>query len=535
MAVETGQFTHTLEQIDSAVTDVTNATGQSASLAAAITSAAESAATTATADKITLSDAFGLGTTITATSENRYDLDGILTVGRYQCGMGAAPYVDHKPEVGGNYGFSLIVYTNYTDARFVQQLRYNYGGLAGCVFERIKTGDNTWKDWYKFTGDKYPYAKTNTELQRSVMPTNLLRTQRAAMSTNGVSLTPKNDGTYILNGTASANSSFVRIGFFTDIPSSLIGKTLKLTGGISASVSLKVYTSKTGTSVYEDTGSGVTFTLTAEMLSTPYDIRASIANGTECSNVTIQPMLCVADESGDFIPYIPTNDDIRKDASRFDMHKIAGTSYIALGDSIVEYQGTSGHPHATKGFRYGYIEAIEDDFGVTCTNLGQAGHTIVDDIATLLEVDYSDASIVTIGYGVNDARLDETLGNTTDTYDAENPTFCGALNALIAKIYGDNAFCNVIVLAPIQRDVVNNFGSFTPNSNGDTLEDFANACVAVAGYNATPCIDMFHNSRINASTLSTFLSDGVHPSNFGYKVMYSAMRSTLLNLVIPKD
>ena len=47
MAVETGKFTHTLEQIDSAVTDVTNAKGQSASLSDAITAAAETAASTA--------------------------------------------------------------------------------------------------------------------------------------------------------------------------------------------------------------------------------------------------------------------------------------------------------------------------------------------------------------------------------------------------------------------------------------------------------------------------------------------------------
>lgn len=45
--IPTGSFTHTLEQIDAAVTDVTTATGESASLAAAITAAAETAATTA--------------------------------------------------------------------------------------------------------------------------------------------------------------------------------------------------------------------------------------------------------------------------------------------------------------------------------------------------------------------------------------------------------------------------------------------------------------------------------------------------------
>ena len=496
--------------------------------------------TSAQATKITsaisMSDAFGSGTNLSPTSESHVDLDTLTTVGRYQCGLSASQYVDHKPNVGANYGFSLFVYTNATSQRFFQQLRYNLAGLAGCFFERFKTSNDTWSDWYKFTGDKYPYAATNTELQRSVMPTNLLKTQRYAVLNKGVSITPTKDGTYRLNGTASAGFTVPKIGFFKDVPSSLVGKTLKLTGGISANISLRVYTSQSGsTSAYEDTGDGVTFTLTSSMLSTPYDIRLAVVNGTDCSNVVVKPMLCVEDESGAFIPYIATNDELRQDSSRFDVSKISGTSYIAIGDSIVEYQGVTGSPHPTKYFVYGYIEAIEDNYGVTCTNLGQAGHTINDDLETLLAVDYSAASIVTIGYGVNDARLALTLGTTTDTYDADNPTFCGALNALIAKIYGDNPYCNVIVLSPIQRDVVNDFGSFTPNTNGDTLEDFANACVAVAAYNATTCVDMFHNSKINAATFSTALKDGVHPNTAGYKFMYATMRSALMNMVMPKD
>ena len=51
MAVETGQFDHTLEQIDAAVTDVTNAKGQSSSLSDAITAAANAAAAAAAAGK----------------------------------------------------------------------------------------------------------------------------------------------------------------------------------------------------------------------------------------------------------------------------------------------------------------------------------------------------------------------------------------------------------------------------------------------------------------------------------------------------
>ena len=68
MAVETGQFTHSLEQIDDAVTDVTNAKGQSASLSDAITAAAESAATTAVG-ALDVSEVGGTGKYISAIKE----------------------------------------------------------------------------------------------------------------------------------------------------------------------------------------------------------------------------------------------------------------------------------------------------------------------------------------------------------------------------------------------------------------------------------------------------------------------------------
>lgn len=374
-------------------------------------------------------------------------------------------------------------------------------------------------------------AEAVEALKKSATPINLLKTQRYATLGSGVRLTPKKDGTYAMGGTATAGVFFPYIGRLSDIPVEYVGQTLKLTGGVSSNVFLQVMNGSTA--VYEDTGSGVMFTLTQAMLD--YTIRLGVKKNAVMDNVILKPMLCVNGTSANFIPYTPANEEIREDIARFNTGRLKGSSYIALGDSIVEYQGTTGNPHPTKNFVYGYIEAIEDDYGVVCTNLGAAGHTINDDLAGLLAGDYSAATIVTIGYGVNDARLDLPLGETTDTYDAQNPTFCGALNALIAKIYSDNAFCNVIVLAPIQRGVVNDFGSFTPNSNGDTLEDFANACVAVAGYNATPCVDMFHNSGINANTLSSLLKDGVHPNTSGYKRMYAAMRAALANMVMPKD
>ena len=118
---------------------------------------------------------------------------------------------------------TIYLYFQDKDALFAELVCFRLGklqeqlaGLAGCFFERFKTSNDSWSDWYKFTGDKYPYAATNTELQRSVMPTNLLKTQRYAVLNKGVSITPTKDGTYRLNGTASAGFTVPKIGFFKD-------------------------------------------------------------------------------------------------------------------------------------------------------------------------------------------------------------------------------------------------------------------------------------------------------------------------------
>lgn len=500
----------------------------SSAQAAAISTALQPGALTSYPTK---TDTFGAGTQIQATSESHYNLNNATAIGRYQCGLSVAPYVDNKPNVGGDYGFELEVYTNGVSTRLSQRLRFNEKTLAGKFFERIRYNDSSWTEWFMFSGDAYPFADTNSELQKSVKPTNLLKTQRYAALAASVHITPKPDGTYALGGTASGGTYFPAVGRLSDIPPSYVGQTLKLTGGMTDRLFLEIYNGSSA--VYTDTGSGVEFTLTQEMLA--YTVRLGVKKSVDCDGVIIKPMICVSGASSEFIPYTPTNAELRETGSRFNIGRIKGTSYLAIGDSITEYQGTTTQPHPTQNWVYGYIEAIEDDYGVTCTNLGVAGHKLIDDIAILLSGDYSSASIVTIAYGMNEAKTSSPMGDVTDTYDANNPTFCGALNTLIEKIMTDNPYCNVIVLSPNQRNVVNDFGSFTPNDNGDTLEDFANACVAVAAYRGVPCVDLFHTCGITAGNYSTMLKDGVHPSTAGYKRMYAAMRSALMNLVMPKD
>lgn len=210
---------------------------------------------------------------------------------------------------------------------------------------------------------------------------------------------------------------------------------------------------------------------------------------------------------------------------------LQGLKYYALGDSIVDYQGTTAEPYLYSGTDLqgnvhtdevvtGYIQAIEDKYGLVCTNYGVAGGTIVSQYSSLMSLDYSDVALVTIAYGVNDARTSVPLG-TVNSNDAT--TFAGALNNLLRKIYTDNPECRIIVLTPIQRLNVSDFGISTSNSNGNYLIDFVNMCKSVANKRSTKCIDMYRDCGINQTNLYYYTREGVHPLNTGYLRMTNAI------------
>lgn len=207
----------------------------------------------------------------------------------------------------------------------------------------------------------------------------------------------------------------------------------------------------------------------------------------------------------------------RIDNGSTDYSFLFGKSYFALGDSITMNSGTKAAPVTVSGqVIYGYTQAIEDRYGVVCSNKGQSGHTIVQDYSMLSGLDYSNVTFVTIGYGVNDGRLNVPLGTAGS---ADVSTFAGALGKLLQKIHTDNKDCRVLVLTPIQRLYVNGWGSYTENSNGNTLEDFAEMCKSVANHYGTDCVDLFHNCGLNEFNLSSLTVEGVHPLNKGYNRM----------------
>lgn len=221
---------------------------------------------------------------------------------------------------------------------------------------------------------------------------------------------------------------------------------------------------------------------------------------------------------------------------------LQGYNYYAMGDSIVELQGTTANPVKFGDFGYitdlqsrdisnltvsGYIQAIEERYGLVCTNFGASGHTLVQDYASLVAKDYSNVACATIGYGVNDARTGVPLGTVNST---DISTFAGALNMLLRKIYTDNPECRVLVLTPIQRLKVSDFGIADANANGNYLVDFVDMCKKVANKRSTKCVDMYRDCGINQTNLYFYTVEGVHPNNQGFGRMRNAVISALDDL-----
>jgi hypothetical protein len=80
-----------------------------------------------------------------------------------------------------------------------------------------------------------------------------------------------------------------------------------------------------------------------------------------------------------------------------------------------------------------------------------------------------------------------------------------------------------VILTPIQRLYVSNFGVATPNANGNYLVDFVDMCKKVAAKRSTKCIDMYRDSGINQTNLYFYTVEGVHPVNQGFARMRGAV------------
>ena len=173
---------------------------------------------------------------------------------------------------------------------------------------------------------------------------NKLQVTATSQTVNGVTFTVNDDGTVLINGTATATTFF---GFVQSIPSGSYILSGCPTGGGSSNYRAYIG-SGTGTILENiiDTGNGCSFTLTEDLPSNMgYYIR--IANGYTATNLLFQPMIRLATETdATFAPY-------------FNYCPIDGrteTSLVGCGKNLVNVDDVSELTiPATGNTRYGII------------------------------------------------------------------------------------------------------------------------------------------------------------------------------------
>jgi lysophospholipase L1-like esterase len=187
------------------------------------------------------------------------------------------------------------------------------------------------------------------------------------------------------------------------------------------------------------------------------------------------------------------------------------TTWVAIGDSITylnDHQDETGN-RLTKG----YMTQLTEKFpNVQYINQGHNGWTAISIAEKIETLGLVKADVYTVFLGTNDWWAGKAIG-TLDDYrqDTGAGTLHGAFRIIISKLKQLNKKAKIILMTPLQRgDFVyinsfknNAFGSYRPK-NGQSLEQFANAILAIGAYEKIPVVDLYHDSGIHQENMVNF-------------------------------
>lgn len=133
----------------------------------------------------------------------------------------------------------------------------------------------------------------------------------------------------------------------------------------------------------------------------------------------------------------------------------------------------------------------------------------------------ANGDIVIIDIGTNDWQYDWTPLGTMNSRN--NNEFYGALHNLCLGLLEKYTGKPILFFTPIKRyQTPYNVTPMDVNTNGKTLEDYANIINQVCGYYGIPVLDMNHECTLNPS-ISTqktlYVPDGTHPNKAGHAIM----------------
>lgn len=174
----------------------------------------------------------------------------------------------------------------------------------------------------------------------------------------------------------------------------------------------------------------------------------------------------------------------------------------------------------------GYQTRILEVFSFTgYLNYGYSGHSLggqtLTDTSSIINKSTSWVArdVYTMESITNDFKRNIPIGVRADYDNATGIlTYFGALRAFKDKIISLNAGARVIVANCLKR---NNAGytSISSNTSGHTILDYEKALLEIALLNDWRFIDQNRESGITDDNLAFTTLDGLHPNNFGYRLV----------------
>lgn len=146
-------------------------------------------------------------------------------------------------------------------------------------------------------------------------------------------------------------------------------------------------------------------------------------------------------------------------------------------------------------------------------------------------VDWSDVKYITLAYGTNDFGGSVILDNEDNEYDIS--TILGAFRQGIKYIQEKFPTIKIYVFTPCFRSRINNGDNKNsddyPDTNGVYLSEICDALENECKKMHIPCKNMYYSSQVNKYTATTYLSDGVHRTDEGYKLLGSQYSKFILS------
>lgn len=186
-------------------------------------------------------------------------------------------------------------------------------------------------------------------------------------------------------------------------------------------------------------------------------------------------------------------------------------TWVAIGDSITylnDHADETGN-RVTKGYLTAVTEKLTQ---LSYINKGFNGWTSGGIAAHIDSLGLVKGDVYSVFLGTNDWWAGRPVGTMEDYKNGGgNATVYGSFRIITDKIRKLNPEAKIILITPMQRadfvyiaNAANHaHGSYKPK-NGQTLEELANAILAIGKYEKFPVVDLYHDSALKLSKLVKF-------------------------------